>query len=373
MHLSEMVHLTPWVTMHYPQDLLLRGQQFADRVCQRILSIPSDLALGLSQTPWLQQWLLSPRYKAQLTRHLPHLPQLDPLEADIVGQLQRTGVAFTSLDALDLPGTTEFWHGAQQVAAELAARAKQPAYVHCHTLTATGEDVIKVPHLFWWGASPRLLRIVEAYLGLPAAYDGLSFYYSQADDRVAGPRKWHRDKEDWRMLKIAVYLHSVDGDGGPFESVLPNPNQTLRSHSPRSYPTFHHQQVKALLGEDSDIWRTQCTGAAGTVIFADTATYFHRGRPPKHSPRAAIFYGYFSQRPKHPFFGGDRPSPKPKSASLQPTCPPSPANPPSGATGYLPPVAGSPKTVYGYSTSGGIAASANARWVQWVPPCKNRM
>jgi hypothetical protein len=308
--------------MYHSPDWLHRGQQFADRACQRLLSIPSDLALSVAESPWLCQRWLRPRYESQLTQHRPHLPQLDPLEAGIVEQLRHRGVAAASLADLDIPGTAEFWEVAQRVAAALAERSHHPAFAHCHTLTASRADVMAAPQLFWWGGAPRLLRIVEAYLQLPVAYDGLSFYYSCADGRVAGPRKWHRDKEDWRMLKIAVYLHPVNRDGGPFESMLPEANQTLRSHGTSPYPTFQHHQVKALLGEDSGIWRTQCTGTAGTVIFADTATYFHRGRPPERTPRAAIFYGYFSHRPKHPFYGGRSPLTQAQIRQLAASLPP---------------------------------------------------
>jgi hypothetical protein len=54
---------------------------------------------------------------------------------------------------------------------------------------------------------------------------------------------------------------------------------------------------------DSNIqeW-VSCIGKTGTVIFVDTARFYHRGKPPTQSPRTAVFFSYFSYRPWHPFF-----------------------------------------------------------------------
>jgi hypothetical protein len=48
-------------------------------------------------------------------------------------------------------------------------------------------------------------------------------------------------------------------------------------------------------------WRA-ATGPAGTVILADTAVLFHRGRRPRDRDRLTLFYDYTSRRPWHPFY-----------------------------------------------------------------------
>jgi hypothetical protein len=60
--------------------------------------------------------------------------------------------------------------------------------------------------------------------------------------------------------------------------------------------------MEKLVPTDASDWLTNCTGSAGTVIFVDTAMYYHRGKPPTRQNRSAIFFSYFSRRPKHPFF-----------------------------------------------------------------------
>lgn len=166
---------------------------------------------------------------------------------------------------------------------------------------------MRYPEIFLWGAEERLLNIVESYLKLPVAYDGLSYYFSPADGREAGPRKWHRDKEDWKMIKIGVYMHDVSENGGPFECVKPEINAFLNNVVIPKYKVMRHQDLQKLLPANATDWRTTCTGSAGTVIFVDTAQYYHRGKPPTKSDRSAIFFGYCSRRPKNPFFCGRSP------------------------------------------------------------------
>jgi hypothetical protein len=49
---------------------------------------------------------------------------------------------------------------------------------------------------------------------LPVAYDGASVNYTVADGREVSTRRWHRDWEDRRMLKVAVCLNDVGHGGG---------------------------------------------------------------------------------------------------------------------------------------------------------------
>ena len=69
-----------------------------------------------------------------------------------------------------------------------------------------------------------------------------------------------------------------------------------------------HHEIQAILPQHlQDNWYKSCVGKAGTVIFVDTARYYHRGKPPTKFDRAAIFFGYCSRKPRHPFFCGRSP------------------------------------------------------------------
>ncbi|MDX2230103.1 MAG: hypothetical protein NW220_10720 [Leptolyngbyaceae cyanobacterium bins.349] len=278
----------------------------ANRARNKLLSIPSDLAAKIYSTDWFEQAVLLPQYQEHLSEHKQHLPQLNDADQAIVNQLEQEGVCTTSLDALAIPNTNQLLRSAQQISTDLAQQSHSPGHVHKHTLMADARQLLAYPEIFFWGLSERILKIVECYLGLPVGYDGLAFYYSVADGRDAGPRVWHRDKEDWKMLKVAIYLNDVDEFGGPFQMVKPMINTHLIQSLPQ-YKGLTHTELQQFLQAtlpdvNSSDWLTSCVGKMGTVIFADTARFYHRGKPPLQTDRSAIFFHYFSQRPRNPFF-----------------------------------------------------------------------
>lgn len=291
------------LTEHWP----VSPNQLTSALLQRVASVPSEIALFLSCLPVIEQKMLHPHYQAFLQQHQPKLPELSPPDLAIAKELETNGICTTSLEALGLPQTDNFFAAAQQLSVELAQASKSPKYKGDHTLTATADQIMRYPDIFLWGAQERLLRIVESYLKVPVAYDGLSYYYSVANGLEAGPRKWHRDKEDWRMIKIGVYLNDVDLLSGPFECVSPDANVKICEFAKQKYQVFRDSELKNLLGEDAQNWHKTCVGTSGTVVFVDTASYYHRGKPPVSKDRSAIFFGYFSLRPKHPFFCGRSP------------------------------------------------------------------
>jgi hypothetical protein len=275
----------------------------SDRLLQELWSIPSHLAFAVANLSPVEERLLKPRYQEAIQAHQSLLPPLDPADQGILEALNQTGLYITSLDELNLPHSQELLQVADNITKILAARAKCDENQGRHTLTAQADELIQYPQILQWGANERLLRIIEHYLQLPVAYDALSFYYSLANDQSAGPRKWHRDKEDWKMIKVAIYLTDVELDDGPFECVHPEVNRYLLEDLDLKYQIYHHEEMRQkLVSRFGEQWYTSCTGKAGTVIFCDTAKFYHRGRPPRCHDRSAIFFGYFSRHPKHPFF-----------------------------------------------------------------------
>ena len=52
---------------------------------------------------------------------------------------------------------------------------------------------------------------------LPAKYVGMHLRRQVANGVMEDVRQWHIDVEDYRRIKIIVYLNDVDEEGGPFE------------------------------------------------------------------------------------------------------------------------------------------------------------
>jgi hypothetical protein len=68
------------------------------------------------------------------------------------------------------------------------------------------------------------------------------------------------------------------------------------------FPILTQEQLEKALGDfDPDRDVVTCTGKAGTVIFADTAALYHRGKPASARDRCAIFFNYMNRAPLRPF------------------------------------------------------------------------
>jgi len=155
--------------------------------------------------------------------------------------------------------------------------------------------MINYPDLYMWGLEERLLNIAENYIGVPTAYCDVSLRKDLPDGIQSGPRQWHIDVEDRRILKAIIYLNDVNHDSGPFEYIprpLTPPYRTLRHGGYLS-----DQEVEQAV--PAHHWKP-CTGSSGTVIFTDTCNIFHHGRVPVANERYAVFFSYISRSPKNP-------------------------------------------------------------------------
>jgi hypothetical protein len=220
-------------------------------------------------------------YREARAAYAPRLPRIDRVSAGIVAKLNEEGICSVPLSALVGDGCTALLEAARLLEGEQAGFFASAHAAGHDFLIAPATAVHRRPALFRFGLHDRLLDIVEAYVGLPIAYDGVVLQHTPADGRVAATRAWHRDREDRTVIKVAVYLDAVGPEDGPFE-LLPDPNT-----------------AEPEVGTTS----IACTGPAGTVVFADTARFLHRGRPiTGQRPRTALFFSYFARRPRDPWF-----------------------------------------------------------------------
>jgi len=260
---------------------------------------PSDIALYISYTRPVAAALNRRRAQA-VEAYTPTLPPLSGIDVDIVDivdGLERDGIFVTTLEALGVAHSADMLAAAQHVADDFAPRARALTRNGSMFNIVPSDAIVNRPGIIAWGLQSRLLNIVEAYIGLPAAYDGPHIAYTVADGREVGTRRWHRDREDHRMVKIAIYCNDVDAGGGPFEMI-----RTAGEDDPAyPYASLSDEELALRYG-DRTVWDIlSCEGRTGTVIFADTARNYHRGRPAWSKDRKAIFFSYFARRPRHPF------------------------------------------------------------------------
>ena len=257
---------------------MVQGER-ARGYARKLRSLPAHTAHAILSIPPIQR-RLDTQYELDLHAHASALPDLSGLDQRICEGLRQDGIFVTSLHELGVPGSVDMFRIAHRMAADYAPEARRRALAGETYLMVPGAQTMMEPELFLWGLADRLLNIAERYLGLPPAYDGMALVYSVADSREIATRRWHRDREDRRMVRVVVYLNNVVEDGGPFE--------------------LDRRGADALSADDPEAIR-RCPGPAGTVIFADTGRCLHRGRPAARD-RMAIFYSYFSRRPRSSFY-----------------------------------------------------------------------
>lgn len=235
-------------------------------------------------------------YQTALKKHLVNLPVLSTSDRTLVETIKRDGVVITSLEALGIPSNPRFFQVAKKLMSEIPksiSGQKNEFVVH-----ASSQQMMEHPEILLWGLEQRLLNIVENYLGLPVAYQGVFFRRDIANEVAIKSRLWHVDLEDRKVLKIIVYLNDVNDNRGPFQYIPQSLTSTVvRSLKYRSGYIRDETMQQALSPSN---WKS-CTGISGTVIFAATSSIFHRGKIPVASDRFAVFFDYTSRKPRQPF------------------------------------------------------------------------
>jgi hypothetical protein len=225
------------------------------------------------------------RYGFNLGPSLSYLLRRRALEGEVarvVSALDRDGIATTSIDAL--LGDDRVFEDLVQVSEQLVTGA--PA-------AATTEKDFQVsllgecPPLDPWSSygrmalHPTVRSVANGYFRM---HTQLRFYnvwrtLVVEHDPMAS-QLWHRDREDFLILKMFVYLRDVDADSGPFRyvpgthrkgTVRAAPDSFLEGHVARSTD----EQMAEIVPPDAWI---EATGSSGTIVFADTRGFHCGGR-----------------------------------------------------------------------------------------------
>ena len=300
------------------ESVILEDQTAMADACQDILaraaSIPAHLAFQWTKLPLIAA-TMEQRHVNSLRRNLCITSPL-PNETAVVEGLQKHGVFVSDLEALGLSddGPDGIMAAGREIAAQVEERATRLGRNAPAMITSNPIDLMRRPAIFRWGLNAVLLRIAEAYLRQPVAYDGPQVFHIAADGREVGTRRWHLDREDRQVIKIGLYLNDVGESGGPFQLWQHQRKQARRGFDYRALKTAELSQH---LRDPTDLGTIiTCTGKATSLIFADTARFYHRGKPATAQARAAIFFGYFGRPPRHPFFCGRSQLSRPQIARL---------------------------------------------------------
>jgi len=244
---------------------------------------------AIARIPSVNRLVLT-AHDRRLREYEPNLPDIGSSDAGLIDEVERNGVAVTSLDKLDLPGTEQLKAALERLRTTLADRDPGSN----SALKPSREELVANPEMWQWGLNPRLLDIVENYIGLPARYYGAAVYREIADGKTEGTRQWHRDIEDYKVFKILVWLNDVGPRGGAFQYV------------PRPVSDEAVRQLKYVAGFVSDPALSgvvdperlvKATGPQWTAVMADPARILHRASPAEDRDRYSVTFTWTSRQP----------------------------------------------------------------------------
>jgi hypothetical protein len=212
--------------------------------------------------------------------------------ARVLRDLNRDGVAISSVSAL--LAETPAWRDLRQ-AVECTERERAAEMAEARRVA--GEPGAKKSFLFdlleerppadpenpyvRFALQKPILQVVNGYFGFCARLHYYNVWHSFATD--APPQRsqlWHRDQEDYCVVKVFAYLWDVDEGSGPF-TYAPgtHPKGPVRGE-PEWFREAGHgnrrstdESMARVVAHDR--WVT-AVGPAGTILFADTRGY-HKG------------------------------------------------------------------------------------------------
>jgi len=171
------------------------------------------------------------------------------------------------------------------------------------------DQILMAPHLLDVFNDPRLVDLIEEYLGCVPTLYSLNGWWSFPANRpeLIYSQYFHRDIDDWRFLTLFLYLSDVDESTGPHQ-LIPG-SHTLRGMQDLIYNARAERRnvgnfdaaasFVSSMGEEfsADCERlfgdsiVNATGPTGTMYLVNTMA-LHRGLMPVQSSRLVVWARY---------------------------------------------------------------------------------
>lgn len=163
--------------------------------------------------------------------------------------------------------------------------APENAPENCPVARYHPDVVVHAPYVMDVVNNEMVLKLAEAHLGCKPQITSIGLGWSIAgQDRATHSQLFHRDCDDWKWIKMFIYLTDVTEASGPHEYVAGSHRQDMLTHKGR----YTDSQVSNLFGEDRI---KRLVGKAGTTIMEDTYGV-HRGLMPKTQHRLMLTVQY---------------------------------------------------------------------------------
>lgn len=263
-------------------------------VSKKVKNLPRKIKREIDKLPPIYA-LKEQAYQKALNYHAQSLPKLDSQSISILETLRKEGTCIVPIEKLGFASTKPMLNTALALADKLkmpvGETKKEESEVNC-----SRKDLKEFPEILLWALEPKLLDLIENYVGLPILYQGFAVRKSVADGQYSGVRRWHVDWEDRRTIKVIVYLNDVVAGGGPYEYISRNiTSEAIKKLNYYNLGYISDEEMKQAVPQSD--W-TACLAPLGSVIISDTSSVFHRAQPPTKEERFSITFCYTSTTPR---------------------------------------------------------------------------
>jgi hypothetical protein len=146
-------------------------------------------------------------------------------------------------------------------------------------------DVIACPHILALANSAPLLGLATRYMNCKPTISALGLRWSfPVEGDNSALQAFHRDSEDWRYLKVLVYLTDVDLDAGPHVYL----HGSHLTQAPMRLRFYTDNEISTAYGAEKLL---TALGSRGFCFAVDTAG-IHKGTAPARNPRLMLQIQY---------------------------------------------------------------------------------
>jgi hypothetical protein len=208
-------------------------------------------------------------------------PALGPEAVRVAAELERSGVALTTVD--DLIGDDDLFQAISDETLSLRARPDlevDPAKPFLTELLGSSPALSPDDPLLALALDPEVRGIAETYCGMTLQVQDVNIWVNRpVGEGPTQSQRWHRDlPEDYDIVKCFIYLSDVPDGAGPLQYV--SGSNTVEGRKVRLPAEFDgignrlaDEDVAATFGPDRIV---TARADIGTLVFADTRG-IHRG------------------------------------------------------------------------------------------------
>lgn len=141
------------------------------------------------------------------------------------------------------------------------------------------------PELINIANSPSIIKLAEGYLGCKPTISNIQLWWSfPGHKKSEEAENFHRDVDDWKFIKLFIYLTDVDENSGPHVYV----QKSIDTHRYLPIKRYSDSDIEKYFGSGNI---KVMTGNKGNAFMEDTFG-FHKGQLAKSSRRLVMQVQY---------------------------------------------------------------------------------